>query len=303
MAQDGLLGTGIQSRSRKVRRSARRAVARQPAAPTPRIVRAPAKFAPVVRQVATRASKPVKKELAKQKHAQNRQQLAENRANSATFVLPLVREVQKERLRQKLSPEGWAKTLPGYSAVLGGAKKSYAGYVRGLYGRAHKFYPGAPDKPPPIDFNTPRADDKLMAYLKSDLAHEPPGNRPIHFTAKDALGFIAPRKPARVTQLYDFNMKPLKKVRKRDQTADFVRYAPVHEFAHEFQRGPYNRARDEGGAEAFARQVASALGVHPVSSPEYTELARHVRRKKGRGYVTSGQFGYPYIRHGHLYKP
>jgi hypothetical protein len=263
-----------------------------------------------VRSVVRQVAEPARREQRQDARRRTANVRAQYRAASAALTsLPGVSAARVEQLRESRSPEAWAKTLPGYGAVLHGAERNYANYVRGVFGRAHLFYPGAGKKPPPVDFNTPGEDERLKAFLKFNPETSKPGTRPIHFSAADALAFIDPSKPRTfripVLDAHGFPTGKHRKVR-ASSPQQFARFVPVHELAHEYQNRlatalPY-RTTAEGGAEAFARALAPALGIKvpPNYNPEYGQLARKVRRRLGGGYVNVGQFGFPWVRDGQL---
>lgn len=75
------------------------------------------------------------------------------------------------------------------------------------------------------------------------------------------------------------------------QERNLLRAVPLHEWAHLYQHGHFNQARDEGGAEAFAQSVAPRFGYRyrRTKRDPYQRFANRARRR-GRRYVRHGQF-------------
>jgi hypothetical protein len=209
---------------------------------------------------------------------------------------PIVNPFARKSIAIQSHPFGLNQELAGLKSLgaLRGsytpatAMREYRQYVNKTYKRAQPFYPGSTKQVPHSDFGIPNRQFTDLAEVFTIDPHSgkviPPSKRGVHFTPQDA---------------WDYVLHP-----PRSPMSSFSRFVPLHEWVHVNQRNPavrgYSRkglshALIEGGAQAFAQQLAPALGI-PLqsrqSNPQYASLADFVRKAKGQRYVQRGQFGY-----------
>jgi hypothetical protein len=169
------------------------------------------------------------------------------------------------------------------------ALREYGDYLKRTYGKARRFYPGATRKTPGFDFADPHQRELRGSVFGVD-PHSgrviPTARRSVHLTPTDAWAYVLQGK------------------HRGNLAGDFSKFVPLHEWAHVYQRSPdvlnyayspHSHALIEGGAQAFANDIAPLLGIprqSRASNPGYATLSDFVRRTKGRRYVRRGQFGY-----------
>lgn len=271
----GLLGAAIRGGQNVARQAAPRAASRPAARPAP-IGRSLGRVAQIAHSVMPQAAP--QRRVVQQQHP------------VGVFAQPIRSQAlgHSQKLNQQRS-QAQAQMQPGQAAAnksqatrYAQARFAYAIMARRDFQRAKPYLPSGAKQPALHFLPLGKINGRSTVLPSQYAAFVWPGTKRVNVDPSTALTAVEN------VPIFGPGAKFGKLIQHQK---DYNQQVPIHEYAHVFQ-GPQaftDKARTEGGAEAFKQYVTKRVGMPRTAAPGYQDYVRAVKRL-GPQFYLKGQF-------------